>query len=245
MIASGWEQYAQTWQASKFPVLSGHQVKYIGDEWTAEEAIPENSTNYGLPPEVVQHFDAYMTQKLLDPYLPSSAVEGMEIGPGGGRFTQLLLPRTQVLHVVDSSETMLQHLRTRFADVPALRYHHTDGMSLPSLTPASLDYVFAFDVFVHFEPRLFFWYLRQIAVLLKPGGIGIIHYANLLTTLGWKQFEIDLPHNLTSRKLFTTFGTMCPPIMAKFLGSLRLKTISCDIELIPRDAVAIFQRSEQ
>ncbi len=82
------------------------------------------------------------------------------------------------------------HLRQRFGEMPGLRYYHSDGKTLPVLAPASLDYIIAFDVFVHFEPRLVYWYVQQIARLLKPGGIGILHYANMLTPLGWHFCEM-------------------------------------------------------
>ena len=76
---------------------------------------------------------------------------------------------------------MLGKLRARFAGDAGRVCHHADGLPPPPLPEASLDYVAAFDVFVHYEPRLIYWYLRQIARLLKPGGVGIIHYSNILS----------------------------------------------------------------
>lgn len=242
LIAAGWETYAQNWQAEQFEVLEGHQVKHLGDEWTAENVSLNGSTTYGLDAATVLNFEAYLQDQLLHPYLPPQAIEGLEIGPGGGRLTQLLLPRTATLHVADASKTMLAHLQQRFAQQSALRYYHTDGYTLPALSPASLDYAIALDVFVHFEPRLIYWYLRQIAALLKPGGIGILHYANLLSPIGWQQFELDLAANFQARQGFAAFGAMCPPIMAQFLTQLNLEIVSVDIGLFPRDAVAVFRR---
>ncbi|MDX2099460.1 MAG: class I SAM-dependent methyltransferase [Leptolyngbyaceae cyanobacterium bins.59] len=243
MIAAGWESYAKNWQPKQFDVLEGHQVQHLGDEWTAEDISANGSTTYGLESAIVLNFDQYLQHHLLDPYLPPHAVEGLEIGPGGGRLTDLLLPRTQILHVIDASATMLAHLQKRFAHDQSLRYYHTDGYTLPSLSPGSLDYAIALDVFVHFEPRLIFWYLRQIASLLKPGGVGIVHYANLLTPIGWTQFSLDLEANFQSRQGFAAFGVMCPPIMAQFLTQLNLEIVSLDLGLFPRDAVTVFRRS--
>jgi hypothetical protein len=114
-------------------------------------------------------------------------------------------------------------------------------MTLPALRPGSLDYVTAFDVFVHFEARLIYWYLRQMTNLLKPGGTGIIHYANVLTPIGWHEFEIRLESNLQKRH-FAAFGVMCPQLMARFLETLKLEIISSDIGVIPRDAIAVFRK---
>jgi len=243
MIADGWDKYAKEWKAETFPVVSGSSVGYLGDEWTAED-VSAGGTTYGLPQDVIANFDAYLTEHLLNPYVPP-ATEGLEIGPGGGRLTKLLVPRTKVLHLADPSPAMLTHLTRRFDGVASLRYHHTNGVKLPELQPRSLDYAIAFDVFVHFEPRLVFGYLQQISNLLKPGGTGIIHYSNVMTPIGWQQFEIDLERNLESRTYFATLGVMCPQLMERFVKSLQLEVISSDIGIIPRDAVAVFRKSVQ
>lgn len=241
VISSGWNKYAREWEPTKFRVLPGHDVRYLGDEWTAED-VSAGGTTYGLTLDEIANLGEYINMRLLNPYLPSSAEGGLEIGPGGGRLTAMLVPRTKTLHLADASKAMLQHLKLRFADMHNLRYYHTDGMNLPVFQPGSLDYVIAFDVFVHFEARLIYWYLRQIAPLLKPGGTGIIHYANVLTPIGWQQFQMDLKSNVRYRASFAAFGVMCPQLMARFLEALELEVVSADIGLIPRDAIAIFRR---
>jgi SAM-dependent methyltransferase len=241
MIARGWDDYAETWKSRKFAVTAGHQVRYLGDEWTAEDEAGDTPT-YGLPPEIVDHFDEYIGERLLDPYLPARADEGLEIGPGGGRLTRLLLPRTGVLHAADSSAAMLSHLRTRLGTTTQLKLYNIDGATLPPLDRASLDFVFAFDVFVHFEPRLVYWYLRQVVPLLKNGGVGIIHYSNALTAIGWRHFLKDLETNVQGRRHFAAFGVMCPALMEQFLTSLNVEVLTLDVGLIPRDAVAVFRR---
>lgn len=123
-----------------------------------------------------------------------------------------------------------------------LQYHHTDEMTLLQLPRGSLDFAISFDVFVHFEPRPIYWYLRQIQSLLKLGGVGILHYATVLSPLGWRQFEMDLVHSMKGRAGFSSFGAMCPPLMEKFLGVLGLTVISSDVGIIPRDAIAVFRK---
>ena len=241
MIARGWNNYAKDWKSRKFPVSPGHEVQHLGDEWTAEDDVSGSSPTYGLPPEEVDRFDAYISEGLLDPYLPAHAEAGLEIGPGGGRLTKLLLSRTDVLHAADASAAMLAHLRERFGGTSRLHMHRIDGKTLPPLAASSLDFVFAFDVFVHFEPRLVYWYLRQAVPLLKPGGVGIIHYSNALTAIGWRHFLKDLEVNVEGRRHFAAFGVMCPALMERFLASLDLEVVTLDVGLIPRDAVTVFR----
>jgi SAM-dependent methyltransferase len=240
LLTEGWDGYARNWRPEHHAVLSGRRVEHLGDEWTIEDPAAAGSC-YGLPAEAVSNFDQYLSRELLG-HLPESAGEGLELGPGGGRLTALLIPRTSVLHLAEPSGEMLNHLQQRFAQVPNVRYYQTDGQTLPPLPARSLDYFIAFDVCVHFEPRLLYWYLCQIPPLLKPGGTGIIHYANALTPLGWQQFETQLEANLKRRTFFGAFGVMCPQLMEKFLESLGLEIVSCDTRVIPRDAVAVFRR---
>ena len=239
----GWERYAKNWARETLPqVQYTGQVKYLGDEWSIEKTTGVEEHHYGLSSEEVNNFEHYIDEKLLKPYLPPVATEALEIGPGGGRFTSLLLPRTEALHVAEPSKTMLRLLRQRFGATANLIEHHTDGTTLPSLRPGSLDYVFAFDVFVHFEPRLVYWYLRELERLLKPQGVGIIHYSNVLTPVGWGRFERELKENLQQKSELNAFGVMCPQLMLRFLEALKLEVISADVGLIPRDAVAVFRK---
>jgi SAM-dependent methyltransferase len=241
MIARGWDEYAKRWEAGRFKVLPGNHVEHLGDEWTAEDTSG-GGTTYGLDEMSIKNFPQRLSEQVLDRYLPSRSKEGLEIGPGGGRLTSLLLPRTEVLHAADPSQAMLDRLTARFKDHPALRTYVTDGMTLPPLAEGSLDFVASFDVFVHFEPRLVYWYLRQIASRLKPGGIGLIHYASVISAIGWRQFEADLESNVKQRASFYAFGTMCPQLMEHFLKALDLQVISSDVGFIPRDAIAVFRR---
>lgn len=241
LIAEGWDKYAENWSPEKFRVHAETPVQHLGDEWTGED-VTGGGTTYGLPREVVADFSRFLEEKFVAPYLSGTGLEGMEIGPGGGRLTELLLKRSAVLHAVDGSKSMLGTLRQRFANDSRLRYHHTDGSSLPALPANSLDYVAAFDVFVHFEPRLVYWYLKQIASVLKPGGVGIVHYSNMLTPLGGKQFLSDVEANLHKRAAYYAFGVMTPELMGRFIEFAGLEAVTTDTGIIPRDAVAVFRK---
>lgn len=241
LIARGWDTYAREWDPASFRVLPGTEVEHLGDEWTAEDSS-RGGTAYGITAEEVARFSAIVNRDILDKYLQRPSREGLEIGPGGGRFTALLLQRTDLLHVADPSSAMIKRLNKRFAGEKSLRVYQTDGMTLPAVGPGTLDFVVSFDVFVHFEPRLVFWYLRQIRDLLRPGGVGVIHYSNVLTPIGWQQFEMDLERNVKQRTYFASFGIMCPELMDRFLRALDFKVHSSNLGIIPRDAIAIFRK---
>jgi SAM-dependent methyltransferase len=242
LIAAGWDQYARAWDPASFKVLPGTEVEHLGDEWTAEDSSA-GGTAYGITPNEVIRFSTIVSTEVLDKYIPCPSHEGLEIGPGGGRFTALLLQRVKLLNVADPSAAMLGRLKKRFEGVEALRMYQTDGMTLPPLGLGTLDFVASFDVFVHFEPRLVFWYLRQIKRLLRPGGIGLIHYSNVMSSIGWQQFEMDLERNVKQRTYFASFGVMCPQLMEQFLKALELEVISLNVAIIPRDAIVVFRNT--
>ena len=239
-VARGWSDYAFSWTPETFRPLSREDVRYLGDEWSSEDTDATGGTTYGAPLGPGESFVDYLRKKLIDPFVPSPCGEALEIGPGGGRATAILLDRVDRLHLLDS-RPMFRHVRRRFGASEKLVFHEMDGRTLPHLPPASLDLVFSFDTFVHFEPRLVFAYLGQAARLLRPGGRGIIHYADVLTPAGWRQFEHDLRENPDSRRTFGAFGVMCPPLMRRFLEKLDL-TLVAEPDVIPRDAIAVFDR---
>lgn len=241
LIARGWDTYAKEWDPGLFRVLPGSEVEHLGDEWTAEDSS-RGGTAYGITADDVARFSAIVNRDILDRYLPRPSREGLEIGPGGGRFTSLLLPRADLLHVADPSSAMLKRLKKRFAGEKSLHMYQTDGMTLPAIGAGRLDFAASFDVFVHFEPRLVFWYLRQIQDLLRSGGIGLIHYSNVLTPIGWQQFEMDLERNVKQRTYFASFGVMCPELMDRFLRALGFEVLSSNLGIIPRDAIAVFRK---
>lgn len=241
LLTTGWEAYWRDWHRDIVEPLPGLNPQHPGDEWTVENA-GDGSSPYGIDAGTARNFDAYIRAHVLDPYLPYRASEGLEIGPGGGRLSALLAPRTEILHLVEPSESMLLYLKKRFLDVSCMRYYFCDGFTLPMLTPMSLDFAISWDVFVHFEPRLIYWYLKQIKGLLRPGGVGIIHYANIATQLGWQRFERYLERNVRDRIDSSAFGVMCPEVMEKFLTQLQFDVITLDTGIIPRDAVAVFRQ---
>jgi SAM-dependent methyltransferase len=113
---------------------------------------------------------------LIDPYIRSDA-HVLEIGPGGGRWTEALLARASRVTAVDVTPACIEQCRARFAGNDRLELHLNDGASLRMIAPASVDVVFSFDVFVHLSAGAIRQYIRQFPRVLKPHGLAIIHHA--------------------------------------------------------------------
>lgn len=115
-------------------------------------------------------------RRFIEPYaVPGGTV--VEIGSGGGRWTQYLLDAGH-LTVVEYNPESFAYLRARF---PALAFtpYRTSGYEMRGVASASADFVFTFDVFVHVEPDGIQAYLHEIERVLKPGAAAVVHYGDV------------------------------------------------------------------
>ena len=110
-------------------------------------------------------------------FIPCEAI--VEIAPGYGRWTQYLLQYSKRLQGFDLSERCTEFCRERFSEFEHCSFSVTDGLSLPSVAEATIDFVFSFDSLVHAEIDVIKAYLAEISRILKPEGIAFIHHSNL------------------------------------------------------------------
>jgi ubiquinone/menaquinone biosynthesis C-methylase UbiE len=103
----------------------------------------------------------------------------LEIAPGYGRWTQFLTERCSELIGVDLVENCDEHCRRRFSHVRHLTFEVNDGLTLPMVQDASIDFAFSFDSLVHAEADVMASYARELARVLKPSGIAFLHHSNL------------------------------------------------------------------
>ncbi len=135
-----------------------------GEEWTEDVR-----TERGLDPEKWKN----SVIELLKAHIPPGAAV-LEIGPGGGRWTESLLSRSDRVAVADITQNSLDRCRERFGErVYTFLVGETPSVDLPT---GSLDAVWSYDVFVHINPPAADAWLREVARLLRPGGCALIHH---------------------------------------------------------------------
>jgi ubiquinone/menaquinone biosynthesis C-methylase UbiE len=128
----------------------------------------------------------------------------LEIGPGAGRWSEVLASRASRLVLADVSERPLELCRERFAGDTHIDYVLSSGSDLPGVKGGSIDAVWSFDVFVHTAPGDQAAYLGEIARVLVPGGTAVVHHADgrnrgrLPSRSGWR--------SPMSRRLFTALA---------------------------------------
>ena len=221
-IAEGWERYARRhiWQGGGD----------LGSEWTRPEQI-----GIDLPADKIF---SYVDEHVFSPFLGTCETL-LEIGSGGGRFTEILLPKCHKLIASDTSPTMLKLLRKRFPGESKIECLLLDGRGLSPLRDHSIDRAFSWGVFVHLQHWDIYNYLRELKRVLKPGGKAIIQHPNTFSDLGWKHFLGELSASLNRPKLPTTFSLFTPEIMKEFTRRAGLELADCLIDVIHRDGISL------
>lgn len=110
----------------------------------------------------------------------------LEIGPGGGRWSETLVHIADRLILVDLCAECIEHCKKRFSKYTHVHYFENSGNDLSCIPDASIDSVFAFDVFVHINPEDTAKYIAEFQRVLRPGGIGVIHHARNGKAQGWR-----------------------------------------------------------
>lgn len=155
------------WNRKWGPMLAGFtqtaDEPHWGDRWgdpETEEALLE------------------VRRRFVEPYV-RPGLDVLEIGSGGGRWTQYLLPAARRLVSVELNPESFDHLRRRFPrHADRMELYRTSGYEMAGVPDASIDLVFTFDVLVHVEPEGIGGYLLEIERVLRPGGRAVVHYGD-------------------------------------------------------------------
>ncbi|AHE99814.1 class I SAM-dependent methyltransferase [Thioalkalivibrio paradoxus] len=132
----------------------------------------------------------------IQSFLPADTI--LEIAPGFGRWTSFLSGCCNRLEMVDLSEACIAACKERFQGLRTMGYHVNDGYSLGMIGDRSIDFAFSFDSLVHAEADVLDSYLGQLAMKLKPDGVGFFHHS----AMGIHREELDaierIPNQLRS-----------------------------------------------
>jgi ubiquinone/menaquinone biosynthesis C-methylase UbiE len=150
-----------------------------GDEWSEWWGGPKAQWRATVYPRI----RAFLPAKTL-----------VEIAPGYGRWTQFLRDHCEKLIGVDISEECVRGSRERCRGDDRLRFHVTDGKTLVGVADRSADFVFSFDSLVHVEQDVMAAYLAEIARVLTPGGVAVLHHSNMAAYADQLAVGEETPH---------------------------------------------------
>ena len=129
-----------------------------GEEWTPNEDWKES-----------------LVSTILIPNVPDGS-RVLEIGPGGGRWTEHLLQRSSKFVGIDIAAACIEECRAKFGTDPRAEFHQTSGADLACVSDAGIDVIWSFDVFVHINAAEVAVYLAEFNRVLAPGGRAIVHH---------------------------------------------------------------------
>lgn len=222
-VAEGWDIYAR------------RRRDEVGELWWSK---PEKM---GLDVERPEDVVPYLDEKVFSPFLGTCETI-LEIGPGGGRFTDILLPKCKRLIAVDTSAAMLEMLRERFAGDDRVEYQLGDGRGLTGVADRSVDAAFSYGVFVHLQHWDIFNYLLELERVLVPGGKALIQHSNTFSDLGWARFVRETPRQLNRHKLHMTFVLNSPEVMRELVTRAGLECVDTITDVVKRDCITLMRK---
>lgn len=130
----------------------------------------------------------------------------LELAPGHGRFTNILLEMSGHVTGVDVLQENIDFCANRFRTATNLTLLKNDGVTLKEINSEAISFVICFDSMVHFDSDVIRLYLGEFKRILKPGGYAFLHHSNFT-----KSPEGDFnraPHarNFMSEKLFRHYA---------------------------------------
>lgn len=174
---------------------------YLGDDWGNDAYVDGVVGRFCLP------------------HIESGAAVVLEIGPGGGRYTERLLPHARRLHAVDVSGEILDHLAARIGGDGRLLAHRGDGRSLAAVPDASVDFVFSFNLFLFLDLETVHDYCAEIRRVLRKGGVAVLQYADYSSEGGRRHFLAGRSAALGAEKPFTRFRYLTREFMERVLAT--------------------------
>ncbi len=108
----------------------------------------------------------------------------LELAPGHGRMTQIMLEKAEKVYAVDPLQENIDFCANRFAGNAKVTLVRNDGVTLEAIPDASVTFMFCWDSMVHFDSDVVRNYLREAARVLKPGGFFFTHHSNYQASPG-------------------------------------------------------------
>lgn len=198
------QTYGQMWDgyvAESFPKLQkdAPDLAFPGDEWGTESSWKK------------------IFDKLFVPAGVSSWEAAIEIGGGGGKYTERVLSAntSSRLFGFDVSVNFLEATGKRLAhhvDSGRLSLHEIDSLNPGAMSDVltklgyarKVDAMFSIDAMVHVDLQYLVCYWMNAALMLKPGGRILMTLADPTTISGFQKIIRDI------RKFYKFQGRICP-----------------------------------
>jgi ubiquinone/menaquinone biosynthesis C-methylase UbiE len=124
------------------------------------------------------------------------AKRALEIGCGPGRLMRPMARHFHEIHGIDISDEMIRRAERNLAGTANAYPKHATASDLAGFADASFDFVYSYAVFQHIPSGdVVFGYLREVARVLRPGGIAHLQLNGLPKTsqtyTTWSGFRVS------------------------------------------------------
>lgn len=171
-LRSQWSAYPRKWKRDR---KLNMDFETLGEEW-------------GGPA-----FADCIVDELVAEYLGPD-VDVLELGCGGGKFSQRLAPRVRSLICADISPQMIEQTRQELAARGVgdnVDFCVLNGVDFSGVPNASVDFIFSYDVQLHMQPQNVFSYMLDAQRVLRPGGVFMLHQIKLDSPGGIEHFQMQ------------------------------------------------------
>jgi ubiquinone/menaquinone biosynthesis C-methylase UbiE len=100
----------------------------------------------------------------------------LEIGPGAGRWTGVLVEMADTFTAVDIAESCIRICRQQYGDKSGTTFLVGNGQDLAGIADASIDSIWSFDVFVHINAGETARYVKEFQRVMRSGSVGVVHH---------------------------------------------------------------------
>ena len=102
----------------------------------------------------------------------------LEIAPGHGRWTEIILKRSDNVILVDLNPKCIEFCKKKFGNLKNknINYFANNGKDLSFIEDNSIDFIWSYDSFVHMKKDVIEAYLKEFSRILKNNGKAIIHH---------------------------------------------------------------------
>jgi ubiquinone/menaquinone biosynthesis C-methylase UbiE len=165
--------------------------------WEQTAATPQQAmaaVDGSADEETLQVTGRWTAEQVAHALLLQKSDHVLELGCGIARVGRELAPLCGCWRGVDISENMLKVARSRTAHLPNVEFSLLSGTSLAEFPGDAFDKAYSVTTLIHLDKEDLFLYLRELARVLRPGGLLYFDTWNLAHEIGWKQWLKEVEH---------------------------------------------------
>src|ERR1022692_347615 len=167
----------------------------------------------------------------IRPYVNKGSI-ALEIGFGGGRWTEFLLAASEIV-LVELDPEFFVYVSKRFPEhLSRFRFYQTSGYELDGVEGSSIDSAFSFGTFLHIEISGIEGYLTSLERVLRPGGTAVLHHSDTSKPY-FKNISMERREAFTNMNFST---------MQRLIAERRFEIVDHNRTLLRHSAIVVIRR---